>query len=65
MIVNGTAGNDNINVFGDGPGYSVTGLSALVTVQNSEGANDALVVRGLGGDDGLGAAALPGRQSSS
>jgi Ca2+-binding RTX toxin-like protein len=59
VIVNGTAGNDIINVFADGTGYSVTGLSALVKVQNSEGANDALQVAGLGGDDGLGAATLP------
>jgi Ca2+-binding RTX toxin-like protein len=59
VIVNGTAGNDIVNVFGNGTSYSVTGLSVLVTVQNSEGANDALVVRGLGGDDGLGALTLP------
>jgi Ca2+-binding RTX toxin-like protein len=60
VIVNGTAGDDIINVFGAGPGFSVTGLGALVTVQNSEGANDALVVRSLAGNDGLGALGLPG-----
>jgi Ca2+-binding RTX toxin-like protein len=59
VIVNGTNGNDNINVSGQGTSVSVTGLSAQVNITNSEGANDSLVVRGLGGDDGLSASALP------
>jgi len=59
VIVNGNAGNDIATVFADGTGYSVTGLSALVVVHNSEGANDALQVLGMGGNDGLGAATLP------
>src|SRR5262249_46874496 len=58
VIVNGTNGNDSINVVGEGTSYSVIGLPAVVSVTNSEGANDALVVNGLGGDDGLGAFAL-------
>jgi Ca2+-binding RTX toxin-like protein len=37
----------------------VVGLSARVNVTNSEGANDALVVNALGGDDGVTATALP------
>jgi Ca2+-binding RTX toxin-like protein len=59
VIVNGTKGNDNINIFGQGTSASVTGLSAAVNITNSEGANDALVVNALGGDDGLSASTLP------
>ncbi|MFO0907403.1 MAG: hypothetical protein U0794_03410 [Isosphaeraceae bacterium] len=44
VIVNGTNGNDIIDVFGAGSSFAVVGLSATVNVTNSEGANDALVV---------------------
>jgi Ca2+-binding RTX toxin-like protein len=51
--VDGTAGNDNVRLFGSGTSASVVGLPATVTVSNAEGASDSLAVRGLGGDDGL------------
>src|SRR6476469_665557 len=53
VIVNGTNGNDNVRLFGSGTSVSVTGLPTLVNVTGTEGANDALVVKGQGGDDGL------------
>ena len=59
VIVNGTNGNDDINVLGHGTIYSVIGLPALVNVTDSEGANDTLIVNALGGDDGFDASTLP------
>lgn len=59
IIVNGTSGNDIIDVFGSGSSVAVIGLSAVVNITNSEGANDALVINGLGGNDGLTASTLP------
>ncbi len=59
VVVKGTNGNDIIDVFGAGTSAAVVGLSARVNVTNSEGANDALVVNALGGDDGVTATALP------
>lgn len=60
VIVNGTSGNDLIDVLGSGTSVAVIGLAAQVNVSQSEAANDALVVNGLGGDDVLAAATLPG-----
>jgi Ca2+-binding RTX toxin-like protein len=59
IIVNGTNGNDIVDVFGAGTAASVVGLSARVNITNSEGANDALVVNTLGGDDDVTATTLP------
>jgi Ca2+-binding RTX toxin-like protein len=59
VIVNGTNGNDIIDVFGAGTSASVLGLPARVNIANSEGANDSLVVNALGGDDGVTATTLP------
>ena len=59
VIVNGTNGNDIIDVFGAGTSVAVVGLSALVNIANSEGANDALVINALGGNDGVTATTLP------
>ncbi len=59
VIVNGTNGDDIINIFGAGTSVSVVGLPALVNITNSEGANDSLVVNALGGDDGVTATTLP------
>jgi Ca2+-binding RTX toxin-like protein len=59
VIVTGTGAADNVQVQGSGTSYSVTGLAAVVSVQGSEGANDALVVNTLGGNDTFSAAALP------
>lgn len=59
IIVNGTNGGDIIDVFGAGTSVSVVGLSALVNISNSEGANDALVINALGGVDVVTATTLP------
>jgi Ca2+-binding RTX toxin-like protein len=59
VIVNGTNGDDIIDVVGAGTSASVIGLSALVNITNSEGANDSLVINALGGDDGVTATTLP------
>ena len=59
VVVNGTNGNDIIDVFGSGSSVSVLGLSARVNIANSEGANDALVINALGGNDGVTATTLP------
>ena len=59
VIVNGTQGNDIIDVFGSGTLVSVLGLTAQVNILNSEGANDSLAIYGLGGNDGITATALP------
>jgi Ca2+-binding RTX toxin-like protein len=59
VIVNGTNGDDVIDVVGAGTSASVLGLTARVNVTNSEGANDSLVVNALGGDDTVTATTLP------
>jgi len=59
VIVNGTNGNDIIDIFGAGTSVAVVGLAALVNITGSEGANDSLVVNALGGDDGVTATTLP------
>jgi Ca2+-binding RTX toxin-like protein len=57
VTVNGTNGNDTINVSGDASGVAVSGLAALVAIQHQE-PNDGLVVNGLGGNDAISAATL-------
>jgi Ca2+-binding RTX toxin-like protein len=59
VTANGTNGSDIIDVFGAGTSVSVVGLSARVDITNAEGANDSLVINGLGGDDGITATTLP------
>jgi len=59
VSANGTAGDDIIDVFGAGSSVSVLGLSARINIANAEGANDTLVISGLGGDDGITATTLP------
>ncbi|MFO0891397.1 MAG: calcium-binding protein [Isosphaeraceae bacterium] len=59
VIVNGTAGNDIIDVFGAGTSVAVVGLTPLVNITNSEAANDSLVINALGGDDGVTATTMP------
>jgi Ca2+-binding RTX toxin-like protein len=59
IVVNGTNGDDLVDVFGAGTSASVVGLPAQVNVTNSEGANDSLVVNTLGGQDGVTATTLP------
>src|SRR6266540_2528841 len=58
IIVNGTNGNDSVEVLGSGTSYAVVGLPALVQVTNSEGANDQLVLNALGGDDTISTSTL-------
>jgi Ca2+-binding RTX toxin-like protein len=59
VVVNGTIGNDILDVFGSGTAVSVVGRSPLITVRNAEGANDALVINALDGNDGVTATTLP------
>lgn len=59
VIVNGTLGNDVIDIFGSGSSAAVLGLFAQVNISNSEGANDALVINALDGNDGVTATTLP------
>jgi len=59
IVVNGTNGDDVIDVVGAGTSASVLGLAARVNITNSEGANDALVVNALGGGDAVTATTLP------
>jgi Ca2+-binding RTX toxin-like protein len=58
VTVNGTAHRDMIQIAGTGTSFTVSGLSATVAVQGSEGANDQLVVNGLGSADNISASAL-------
>jgi Ca2+-binding RTX toxin-like protein len=59
VIANATNSADVIDVVGAGTSVSVLGLAARINVSNSEGANDSLVINGLGGDDGIVATTLP------
>ena len=56
---NGTNGDDIIDVFGAGTSVSVLGLSARVNITNAEGANNSLVIKGNGGNDGITATTMP------
>jgi Ca2+-binding RTX toxin-like protein len=57
VIVNGSNGNDTINVSGDASGVAVSDLAAPVAIQHQE-PTDALTVNGLDGNDAISAAAL-------
>ncbi len=59
VIVNGTNGDNVIDVVGAGTSVSVLGLPAQVNIANAEGANDSLVINALGGDDAISATTLP------
>src|SRR5262249_21202064 len=59
VIVNGTNGDDAVQISGSGTSYAVVGLHASVSVSGSEGANDQLTVNTLGGADLVSASALP------
>jgi Ca2+-binding RTX toxin-like protein len=58
VIVNGTNAANVVDIVGAGTSAAVTGLPALVQLTATEGANDRLVVNGLGGNDTLSAATL-------
>jgi predicted lipoprotein with Yx(FWY)xxD motif len=57
VIVNGTAGNDTIDVSGNASGVAVSGLRTAVAIQHHE-PTDELAVNGLGGDDHISSTAL-------
>jgi Ca2+-binding RTX toxin-like protein len=57
VVVDGTHGNDTINVSGNASGVTVSGLAALVAIQHQE-PTDKLDVDGLDGNDAISAAAL-------
>jgi Ca2+-binding RTX toxin-like protein len=58
VIVEGTAGNDQIAVAGRNGAASVTGLPATVTVTGAEAALDTLTINALDGNDRVNASAL-------
>jgi len=58
VIVNGTAGDDSININGSGSSVTVSGLQATVKITSSEGANDKLVINGQAGADVINASGL-------
>jgi Ca2+-binding RTX toxin-like protein len=58
VTVNGTNGNDTIQVSGAGGSVTVAGLPATVNLAGSEGANDQLTVEGGAGNDVITAAGL-------
>ena len=58
VTVNGTDGNDQINVVGAGTSVAVTGLSAQVNINGTE-AGDLLTINAGNGNDTINAATLP------
>jgi hypothetical protein len=58
VIVNGTSGNDAINVNGDAGGVKMSGLAATVEVPHSEAASDRLEINTLAGTDTLDSSGL-------
>jgi Ca2+-binding RTX toxin-like protein len=58
VIVNGTNGNDAIDVSGDAQAVKVSGLAATTRILHSEVANDRLDVNTLAGTDTVGSAGL-------
>jgi predicted lipoprotein with Yx(FWY)xxD motif len=57
VVVNGTAAADAINISGDTPGVTVSGLRAQVAIKHQE-PTDQLTVSGSGGADSIDASAL-------
>src|SRR5262245_22452295 len=58
VTVNGTNGADLISVASSGSSVVVNGLSAQVTIDGAEAANDSLTIRGLDGNDTIDASGL-------
>jgi Ca2+-binding RTX toxin-like protein len=58
VIVNGTAGDDQINIASSGASVVVNGLAAQVTIAGAEGGKDSLVINALAGNDTINASAL-------
>src|SRR4029079_9763870 len=57
VTVDGTNGNDTINVSGDASGVAVSGLAARVAIEHQE-PNDARAFNAFSGNDAISAAAL-------
>ena len=51
--VNGTAGNDTVNIAPNAGAVDMTGLAATLKIEHSEAANDVLNVNGLDGNDSI------------
>jgi Ca2+-binding RTX toxin-like protein len=60
VVVNGSGAKNAITITQAGTAVSVAGLSAQVTIDHAEAANDVLAVNGLGGNDSINASTLPG-----
>src|SRR5215218_2570175 len=58
VTVNGTSGNDQINIVGAGTSVAVTGLSTQVNITGTE-PGDLLTINAGGGNDTINAATLP------
>jgi Ca2+-binding RTX toxin-like protein len=58
VTVNGTGGNDQINVVGAGTSVAVTGLSAQVNINGAE-SGDLLTINAGGGNDTINASTMP------
>ena len=58
VTVNGTNGDDHINVVSSGPSIIVNGLAAQVSISNAEPGNDSLVINGGTGNDTIDASGL-------
>jgi hypothetical protein len=63
VTVNGTNGDDTINVAGNGSGADVTGLAAAVSIMHAN-PNDTLTVNSLAGNDNVSATGVFGMQVS-
>lgn len=63
VTVNGTNGDDTINVAGNGSGADVTGLAAAVSIVHAD-RNDTLTVNSLAGKDNVSATGVFGMQVS-
>jgi Ca2+-binding RTX toxin-like protein len=58
VIVEGTAGDDAVQVGGGASGVAATGLAAAVFISHAEASNDRLTVNALAGDDVVDASGL-------
>jgi Ca2+-binding RTX toxin-like protein len=58
VIVEGTAGNDNISVVNTGGVQTVSGLKTVVNISNADPGLDALTIRALGGNDTVNASGV-------
>jgi hemolysin type calcium-binding protein len=58
VVLNGTAGNDMVSIFGGPAGVNANGLMPGLAITGAEAANDRLTVNGLAGDDTINAAGV-------